>query len=101
MNLTEATGLILAVAGAALVPLGWIVSAKIVVVGFVLLGVGVGLFYTERRLRREEKIDKESTGGGGTGSGVPADFYNYTGWRSGGRRRDMESTFESGDADGD
>jgi len=101
MNFREGLGLVLAVFGAALVPLGWILSAKLFLVAFVLFAVGVGLFYTARRLRKEEELEKESTRGGGSGLGVPADIHNYTGWRSGGRREDFESTSESSGGDAD
>lgn len=101
MNFREILGLVLAVVGAALVPLGWIVSATIFVIAFALFAVGVGLFYTERRLKRAEEIEKESFGRRTSGPEVPIDMHNYTGWRSGGRRQDMESTSESGSGDGD
>lgn len=101
MNFREGLGLVLAVVGAALVPLGWIVSAKIYLIAFVVFAVGAYLFYTERRLKRELEIEKERFGRRASGPEVPVDIHNYTGWRSGGRRQDMESTSESVGADGD
>ncbi len=101
MSLREILGVVLAIVGAAVDPLGWVVSAKGLVVAFALLAVGVGLFYTERRRKREEEIAKEGGGRAASGPEVPGDIHNYTGWRSGGRRQDMESTADSGGADGD
>lgn len=101
LSFREGIGLFLAVVGAALVPLGWIISAKILVVAGILFGVGAVLFYSQRRIKREEEIEKESSGGGGTGHAVPKDIHNYTGWRSGGRRDDFESTSGSSGGDSD
>lgn len=101
MNFREGIGLVLAIVGAALVPLGWIVSAKVYLIAFVIFCVGASLLYTDRRLKRALEIQKEDFGRGSSGPEVPVDIYNYTGWRSGGRRQDMESISESGGADGD
>jgi len=48
-----------------------------------LLGVGGALVYTGRVTRREIAS--------GSGTGVPSDIHNYTGWRSGGRTETLES----------
>ncbi len=92
MTLRELTGLVLLVGGTALVPLGWIVSHKVLLISFLLLVVGFWLFYTERMIKREERQAKECSGSGGCNSApMPADIHNYTGWRTGGRTQPLDS----------
>lgn len=97
MNLREALGLALLVIAVALVPMGWYVSRMLWFLSLIGIIVGVGLFYTERRLKREAQIEKESAGGDkGCGPVVPTDIHNYTGWRFGGRSETMDDSFGSG-----
>ncbi len=100
MRRREGLGLVLAVIGVALVPLGWMVSTGIYLLSCLLVGAGVLLFYTEQRRAREEKIERERTGGG-TGTGVPGDVHNYSGWQTGGRRQPLDSPSDSGGGDAD
>jgi hypothetical protein len=100
MKLREGLGLLLTVVGVALVPLGWMVSAKIYLLSCLLVGAGVLLFYTEQRRAREERVERERVGGG-TGTGVPGDAHNYSGWQTDGRRQPLDSISESGGGDGD
>lgn len=100
MNFREALGLLLIVAALVLVPAAWAFSNLLWALAFVLLVVGAGLFYTERVIRKEEQLEKE-TGGSRQGSqAMPSDIHNYTGWRSGGRSGSFESE-SSGGADAD
>jgi hypothetical protein len=101
MSIREWIGLCLAVVGTALLPIGWIVNTRLVLLSAALAAVGIALFYTEYRARREAEIEKESFRGSGSGHGVPTDVHNYTGWRSGGRREGTGSTLESGEGGGD
>ena len=89
------------IVGVAIVPLGWLVSHKMLLLSGLLLGVGGSLFYTARMRKREEQITKESTGSGNYGPSVPGDVHNYTGWRSGGRTQPLDTTSSEGDSDGD
>jgi len=103
LNRREAAGLLLIVAGLVLMPVAWAFSRLLWALCGVLLAAGVLLFYTERRMRREAQLSRDavSSSGSGTGSPVPNDIYNYTGWRSGGRSETMDSALESGAGDGD
>jgi len=98
LNFREAVGLLLAVAALVLVPVAWVSSRLLWLLAFVLFAAGVMLFYTERRIKREEQLEKESSG---SSSAVPADIHNYTGWASGGRSETMDSSFDSEAGDGD
>lgn len=96
----ERIGLVFLIAGMAIVPLGWIVSHKILLLSGLLLGVGGSLFYTARMRKREEQIAKECTGSGNYGPSVPRDVHNYTGWRSGGRTQPLDTASSEGGSDG-
>jgi len=100
MTIRELSGLALLIVGTALVPLGWIVSHKILILAVVLDFVGFVLFYTERMLKKEELQAKEGVSSGSYGSHVPGDMNNCTGWRIGGRTETFESTSSNG-GDGD
>lgn len=101
MTTRELIGLASLVSGTALVPLGWIVSHKILLLAGVLLSIGVWLFYTERMLRKEEQLTKEGSGRGNYESYMPGDIHNYTGWRTGGRNHPLDANSSEGGSDGD
>lgn len=101
MTTRELVGLIFLIAGVSIVPLGWIVSHKILLLAGLLLGVGVWIFYTARMFKREEQLAKENTGGGNYGSPMPGDVHNYTGWRTGGRTQPLDTSSSEGGSDGD
>ena len=90
MNLREISGLLLVIAGAIVVPLGWIVSHKLLIIAAALVFVGGTLVYTGRVIRREEQQSREA-GAGGPSTAMPGDINNSTGWRSGGRTETFES----------
>ena len=103
MNLRETIGLLLIIMALILVPVAWAFSRLLWALAFSLLFAGVMLFFIFRVRKREEKIEKESGGTSchGTGAAMPTDIHNYTGWRSGGRSETMDSSVDSGGADGD
>jgi hypothetical protein len=102
MTAREIIGLVILIVGTAIVPLGWIISHKILLLAGLLIGVGAWLFYTERMLRREEQLSRESASSGNYGPPIPGDIHNYTGWRTGGRTESFDSTSSSeGGSDGD
>ncbi len=102
MNLRETLGFLLVVAGLVLLPAAWAFSRRLWLVAFLLLVVGMVLFYTERMLKREQANGREGVGSGCDGSAVPTDINNYTGWQSGGRSETMDSSSDSGGGgDGD
>ena len=103
MNLREAIGLSLIIVALVLVPVAWAFSRLLWALAFFMFVAGAMLFYTERVRKREEKIEKESGGTSchGTGTAMPTDIHNYSGWRSGGRSETMDHSSESGGGDGD
>ena len=103
MNFRETIGLLLIITALILVPVAWAFSRLLWALAITLLFAGAILFYTERVRKREEKTEKESGGASchGTSAAVPTDIHNYTGWRSGGRSETMDSSVDSGGADGD
>lgn len=101
MTTREFVGLVFLIVGVAVVPLGWIVSHKILLLAVLLLWVGAWLFYTARMLKRKEQLDKESTHGGNYGPPMPGDVHNYTGWRTGGRTQPLDTGTSEGGSDGD
>ena len=101
MSVREIMGLVFLIVGTAIVPIGWIVSHKILLIAGLFLGVGVWFFYTARVLKREERLAKDSTNSGNDERSVSGDVHNYTGWRTGGRTSPLDSTSSDGDADGD
>ena len=101
MTARELAGLVFLIAGVAIVPLGWIVNHKILLIAGLLLGVGSWLFYTARMLKREKQLAKESTGSDNYGSPMPGDAHNYTGWRTGGRTEPLDTGSSEGGSDGD
>lgn len=101
MTIRELIGLASLIAGTALVPLGWIVSHKILLISALLFFVGLVLFYTERMIKKEELQAKEGVSSGSYGSHAPGDIHNYTGWRTGGRTEPFDSGSSDGGADGD
>jgi uncharacterized membrane protein len=102
LNFREISGLVLIVLGLIIIPAAWAFSRTLTVIAFVLFGVGVALFYTERIMKREERMAKEAGSSGGyCGNPMPTDIHNYTGWRTGGRRADDNDGDVGGGGDGD
>ena len=46
---------------------------------------GALLFYTDRNIKKELELAKESTSAGKNVPSLPGDIHNYSGWRNGGR----------------
>ena len=101
MNFRESIGLVLLVVATILIPMGQMFSRSIWMGSFLLFVAGAVLFYTERMVRKEERLDKEATGGSSSGPAIPADIHNYTRWGSGGRRDTAVDDFSGGGDGGD
>ena len=100
MNIREALGLGVIVAGLVLVPAAWAFSRLLWALALILVFVGATLFYTERVWKREEELRREARGDEDRGTAVPSDIHNYTGWQHGGRSETMDAGSSSGDANG-
>lgn len=98
MTFRERIGLVMIVAGLILLPAAWAFSRAVWLISFGLFGVGLWLFYTDRNARREARIEK-AKGTQKTGTAVPTDIHNYTGWQQAGRSRTMDSSTETIETD--
>jgi hypothetical protein len=96
MSFRELIRVVLIIVSVALTPVAWMHSRILWLVSSLLLILGAVLFYTERMTRRAIELEKHETGG--SGSPVPRDIHNYSGWRTGGRSETMDHA-ESSDAD--
>jgi len=94
MNTRETLGLILIVIGLILMPVAWMFSRLLWMVAFTVLFFGGYLFYTERMIKREEKLAKETGGDCAPGSAMPSDIHNYSGWGTGGRSETMDDSLD-------
>lgn len=93
MNFREGLGLVLTVGGAILVPLGWILSKEILIIGVCLIVGGPLLFYTKRVAKREQESEKEGLWGTSIDRAVPGTLSSYSG-RSFGDNTDSTSSSE-------
>jgi hypothetical protein len=96
MSFREVIGIVLIIVTVAVTPVAWMHSRMLWLVSGLLLILGAVLFYTERMTGRAIELEKYETGG--SGSAVPRDIHNYSGWRTGGRSETMDHA-ESSDAD--
>jgi hypothetical protein len=93
MNFREVAGLVLMTIGAALIPVAWMTSRRLWVIAGVVFIIGAFLFYTKRMHARAAELEKEG-GSSTSGTGVPADIHNYSGWRTGGYSETMDGADE-------
>ena len=91
MSIREILGMALVVVALVVVPVAWIASRWLWMVSFFALVLGVSLFFSARNMRRLEESEKMGGGSSTTGTPMPTDVHNYTGWRSGGRSETMDS----------
>ena len=82
----EISGLVVAIAGVALVPIGWYFSRLLWIAAVLLVVLGLLLLLTDRVLKFEHEIENASAAyAPPVRPGVPGDVHNYSGWRDGGR----------------
>jgi hypothetical protein len=97
-RIREVSGLVVAIVGVALVPIGWYFSRLLWIGALVLFVVGLLLLLTERVLKSEREIENTSAAyAPPVRPGVPGDVHNYSGWRDGGRS--LGGGDSAGDAD--
>lgn len=85
-KLREALGLVVAIVGVALVPIGWYFSRFLWILAVVLFVAGLLLLLTDRVLKSEREIENTPAAyAPPVRPGVPGDVHNYSGWRDGGR----------------
>lgn len=62
MNIRETLGFILIMIGLILTPTAWMYSRSLCAVTLIILFFGAFLFYSERMIKKQEKLEKESGG---------------------------------------
>ena len=92
-------GIVLVIIGTTLIPIGWMFSTTVTVIGFVLFVLGLIIFMTQRYIEKSEEAEFGGSGKGG--SPMPADIHDHSGWGSGGRSEGWSSSSDSGDGGGD
>jgi hypothetical protein len=100
VSFREIVGLVLSCIAVALVPVGLYASRSLWLLAALLAAIGVTLFYTERVERKERELERQPSNEPVRES-VPADIHNYSGWRSGGRRNEIESESSRGEVAAD
>ncbi len=85
MSFREIAGFVLIIVGLLLVPVAWMFSRTLWFAAFILVTLGMLLFYTERIER------KAGTGAAGhDGRPLPSDVNDYTDWSTGGHSGSMD-----------
>lgn len=79
MSFRETAGFMLIIVGLLMVPVAWMFSRTLWFAAFVLVTLGMLLFYTERIERKAGASETEHGG-----RPLPSDINDYTGWSSGG-----------------
>jgi hypothetical protein len=98
VTVREIVGLALCCIGVALIPIGFYASRYLWVVACVVVVIGVALFWTERVARNEKELANQPSNEP-VRPDVPGDIHNYSGWRSGGRRNEIDSDSHGGGDD--
>jgi len=101
MKVRETLGLVFIIAALILVPAAWAFSRLLWMLAAGLLVIGSWLFYTDRMIKKEDRLTKETGKSDCSGRAVPTDIHDYTGWSSGGRSETMDSSFGADAGDGD
>lgn len=94
MNARETLGLILIVIGLILTPVAWMFSRSLCAITLMVLFFGAYLFYSERMIKKQEKLNKKH-GEIMRDSSGPTDVNNNPGWGSSGN----SETIDFGDDD--
>ena len=82
-------------------PVAWAFSRILWLIAFCFFFVGAWLFYTERNIKKDEKLAILSGSCQGKGSGRPNGIHDYTGWSRAGRSETMDGGGDLGRMDGD
>ena len=93
-------GIVLVAIGTTIIPIGWMFSPILTVVGFLLFSLGVIIFMTQRYIEKSEEAEFGSREKEQSGPGMPADIHDNSGWGSGGRSEGWSSSDSGGDGGG-
>lgn len=78
-------GIIIILFGVILQPIGWMYIQWLTIVSFVFIFIGVFVFATQKYIEKTEDAEFNSGGGSSSGSGMPGDVHDHSGWGHGGR----------------
>jgi hypothetical protein len=92
----EVVGLVLCGVAVALIPIGLYASRGLWLVAVLLFVVGAVLLITERVAKNQKELENLPSNEPVRPT-TPGDIHNYSGWRSGGRRNELESESGGGD----
>jgi hypothetical protein len=85
-RIREVIGLVVAIVGVSLIPIGWYFSRLLWIAAVVLVVLGLLLLLTDRVMKSEREIENAPAAyATPVRPGVPGDAHNYSGWRDGGR----------------
>ena len=87
-------GIIFVVIATTLIPIGWMFSPIITIIGFVLFVLGLVIFMTQRYIEKTEEAEFNRSSKGG--SPMPTDIHDHSGWGSGGRSDGWSSSSDGG-----
>jgi len=101
MSIREMLGILLVLIGLVLTPLAWAYMHLLWGFCIVLFGVGGYLFFTKRVQEKLDELDRDDRRSTNSGTPMPTDIFNYTGWRSGGHKDNTSRDSDFGGGDGD
>ena len=81
-------GIIIILLGVILQPVGWMFVFWVQILSFVLITIGVFIFVTQKYINYKEEKEFVSRR---SGSGMPGDIHENSGWGSGGRSESWSS----------
>ena len=87
-------GIIIIIPGVLLLPIGWMFYFPLQIISFGLIFVGVTVFATNRFL--DKTVESEFNGGSRSGSAMPGDVHDHSGWGKGGRSDSWSSDQDGG-----
>ena len=87
-------GITIIILGVALQSIGWMFYFPLQIVSFALIVVGVMVFVTNKFL--DKSVENEFKSGSSSGSAMPGDVHDYSGWGKGGRSDSWSSSQDGG-----
>jgi len=89
MELRHYIGIFIIAIGTTLIPIGWMFSSTVTVIGFTLFLLGLVIFMTQSYIKKVEDAEFRRYSKGG--SAMPADIHDNSGWGNGGRSEGWSS----------
>jgi len=87
-------GITIIVFGVLLLPIGWMFYFPLQIISFALIFVGGLIFFTNKYL--DKSVENEFNSGSRSGSAMPSDVHDHSGWGKGGRSDSWTSDQDGG-----